>query len=47
MKPEQGFETKRLDHLGILAGICHEIGLIEQINQAVGTTHISHPTFTD
>jgi len=36
MDPEQEFETKRLDHLGIVAGICHEIGLIEQIDQAVG-----------
>jgi transposase len=30
------FETKRIDHLGIVAGICHEIGLIEAIDQAVG-----------
>ena len=36
MDPEQRFETKRLDHLGIVAGICHEIGLIEQINRVVG-----------
>lgn len=38
MDPETSFETKRLDHLGIVAGICHEIGLIEQINQAVGVS---------
>jgi len=30
------YTTQRLDHLGIVAGICREIGLIEQINQAVG-----------
>jgi len=36
MGTEQGFETKRIDHLGIAAGICHEIGLIETIDQAVG-----------
>jgi len=29
MGTEQSFETKRIDHLGIVAGICHEIGLIE------------------
>lgn len=38
MNPEQEYTTKRLDHLGIVAGICHEIGLIEQINQAVGSS---------
>lgn len=27
------YETKRLDHLGIIAGICHEIGLVETINE--------------
>ena len=36
MSTEQSFETKRIDHLGIVAGICHEIGLIESIDQAVG-----------
>jgi len=28
--------TQRLDHLGIVAGICNQIGLIEQIDQQVG-----------
>lgn len=37
MHPEQGLETQRIDHLGIVAGICHEIGLIEQIDQADGS----------
>ncbi len=36
MSTEQSFETKRIDHLGIVAGICHEIGLIGAIDQAVG-----------
>ena len=31
-------ETKRIDHLGIVAGICNEIGLIEQINEAAGAS---------
>lgn len=36
MSTEQRFETKRIDHLGIVAGICHEIGLIAAIDRAVG-----------
>ena len=36
MSTEPRFETKRLDPLGIVAGICHEIGLIEAIDLAVG-----------
>lgn len=28
--------TERLDHLGIVAGICHEIELIEQVDTLVG-----------
>ena len=31
-------ETQRLDHLGIVAGICHEIGLIEIIDERIGKT---------
>jgi hypothetical protein len=30
------YETKRLDHLGIVAGICQEIGLVEVIDEQVG-----------
>lgn len=26
------YETHRIDHLGIVAGVCREIGLIEQVN---------------
>ena len=32
------YATERLDHLGIVAGVCHEIGLIEQIDAYVGPT---------
>ena len=28
----QGLQSQRLDHLGIVAGICNEIGLIETID---------------
>lgn len=34
----QGYSSKRLDHLGIVAGICRRIGLIEQIDEIVGRT---------
>jgi transposase len=30
--------TERLDHLGIVAGVCREIGLIEEIDRIVGPT---------
>jgi transposase len=33
----RGLHTQRLDHLGIVAGICNQIGLIEQIDQQVGS----------
>jgi transposase len=32
------YNTQRLDHLGIVAGICQQIGLIEQIDKYVGVT---------
>ena len=35
---ETKYETKRVDHLGIVAGICQEIGLIEEIDEAMGPT---------
>ncbi|MBC7251653.1 MAG: IS1634 family transposase [Anaerolineae bacterium] len=34
----EGYATQRLDHLGIVAGICREIGLAEQIERIVGPT---------
>jgi len=36
--PETTYATERLDHLGIVAGVCHEIGLIEQVDAYVGPT---------
>lgn len=35
MSAKLTYETQRIDHLGIVAGICQEIGLIEQIDQQV------------
>ena len=29
------YETRRMDHLGIVAGVCREIGLIEQVDARV------------
>jgi transposase len=36
MSTEQRYETQRIDHLGIVAGVCQEIGLVEQIDRQVG-----------
>lgn len=36
MNPETHYKTQRIDHLGIVAGICQEIGLIEEIDRQVG-----------
>jgi len=36
--PEETYSTQRLDHLGIVAGICQQISLIEQIDAYVGAT---------
>ena len=38
MSPQQSFETKRLDPLDLVAGICHEMGLLEAIDRAVGSS---------
>jgi transposase len=35
MSAEQTYETQRIDHLGIVSGICQEIDLIEQIDKQV------------
>jgi transposase len=32
------YETRRIDHLGIVAGICREIGLIEQVDPRMKTS---------
>ena len=36
MDSEQRYETKRIDHLGLVAGICREIDLVEEVDQRVG-----------
>jgi transposase len=38
MTTNEHLETQRLDHLGIVAGICHEIGLVDVINERVGAS---------
>jgi transposase len=35
---EISYSTQRLDHLGIVAGVCQQIGLAEQIDTYVGVT---------
>ena len=35
MSDEPTYETQRIDHLGIVAGVCQEISLIEQIDGQV------------
>jgi transposase len=36
MLTETRYETERIDHLGIVAGICQEIGLVEEIDRQIG-----------
>ena len=38
MNNEIRYETKRIDHLGIVAGICKEIQLIEKIDKYLGAS---------
>jgi len=38
MNPQTRYETQRIDHLGLVAGICNEIGLIEEIDRQVGAS---------
>ena len=33
---ESTFVTQSIDHLGIAAGICHKIGLVETIDTFIG-----------
>jgi transposase len=33
----EGIEIKNLDHLGIIAGIIDEIGIVEKVNELIGT----------
>ena len=40
MKPSTAeIQVKDLNHYGIIAGIIDEIGLVEKINELVGTHH--------
>ena len=36
MNKEIRYETKRIDHLGIVAGVCKDIQLIEKIDKYLG-----------
>jgi hypothetical protein len=36
MDQKVGYETKRLGHLGLVTGMCQEIGLVEIIDDQVG-----------
>src|SRR5574341_1143872 len=38
MELELEYASKNIDHLGIVAGVCHEIGLVEEIDKIVGIT---------
>lgn len=38
MSAKTSYETQRIDHLGIVAGVCQEIGLIETIDRQVKTS---------
>lgn len=31
-----GYVSKNIDHLGIVAGVCKEIGLVEEVDKIVG-----------
>jgi len=37
MKPEVQIDVQDIDHLGIIAGIVDEIGIVEIIDQEIGT----------
>ncbi len=39
MSAKPTYETQRIDHLGIVTGICHEISLIEKIDGQVKTSN--------
>ena len=36
MKSGKSIEVQNIDHLGLVAGVIDEIGLVEQINQLLG-----------
>ncbi len=36
---QETYQTERLDHLGIVAGVCHEIGLVEWLDAQDEQSH--------
>ena len=36
MQAEEEYQNERLDHLGIVAGVCREIGLVEWLDRQAG-----------
>ncbi len=36
MQADEEYRTERLDHLGIVAGVCREIGLVEWLDREAG-----------
>ncbi len=36
MSPEVEYQTERLDHLGIVAGVCQEAGIAEWLDERAG-----------
>jgi hypothetical protein len=38
VSPEVEYQTERLDHLGIVAGVCQEAGKAEWLDKQVGTS---------
>src|SRR6476646_3379719 len=41
MAPEIAYQTERLDHLGIVAGICRDVGIAEWLDAQAGASHRS------
>jgi hypothetical protein len=39
MSAKPTLETQRIDHLGIVAGVCREIDLIEKVNAQAKSSH--------
>ena len=41
MSQEVEYQTERLDHLGIVAGVCKEVGIAEWLDKIAGENHRS------
>ena len=48
MQPPESYVNERLDHLGVVAGVCEEIGLAAYLDRLAGETnhHVSMGTAT-